>query len=382
MRCRERAGPLQLARRARPLGLGLALVVLAGASCEPPDPEGCSPPFTADGPIVLEHPRARFVYQQRGGVADLRVRGRYTGPWPGAVVARWGEGPWQLVDAALGPEGAFDGVLPARSIGRATLEVRLVTDWDARAEVPDVGVGNVVVLAGQSNIVGYFQGRSVSRLGASVLTQRRAPLDPDGVIPAADPIHDCEHVHGSLWPRLGDRLVAGTGAPLMFVAAGIGGTGLVVPADWAPGAWAYRQLIEQIERGTAGQRCPAAMLWMQGESDAVNAVPAGVYADALGAFAAAFEAEMACDVPIVVGVIGRVESHPWVEDPAHGEAIRQAQRVASLLGPHLRPGPETDDLALVNLHYVDADVPVLLDRWCAALPPASGLVCGPEPEEP
>ena len=118
----------------------------------PPDPFSCSRPAASTGPIAVEWPRALQVVQHEGGHGDIRVRGRIVEAGPSAVLARYRGGPW--VPIAADPEtGVFDGTLSRQPAGWGGLDVALAEDPEVRTTVTPVGVGNVVVLAGQSNMV-------------------------------------------------------------------------------------------------------------------------------------------------------------------------------------------------------------------------------------
>jgi hypothetical protein len=316
-----------------------------------------------------------MVYQQHGGRGDIRVRGRVVGVAPGAVLTRYGNGPWRRIDADA--SGAFDGVLVGIAPGWNVVEVRLERDLSIAAVVAPVGVGNVVVLAGQSNMVMKLQTRHATQLRATVLGQRRDPADRDAFAWADDPLHDCAQTTGSIWPQLGDRVIASRGVPLSFVATAVDGSGLAATGDWLPGGERFEAMRAQVALATAEQSCPAALLWLQGESDALFGVPRAAYRDALVAFAAGVQDAMACPVPIVAGVIGHVENDVLIA-PANAEAIRAATLDAIDASPDLWPGPWTDDLPLAVLHFENDAAGALLDRWCAAIAAApTGLACAP-----
>ena len=78
-------------------------------------------------------------------------------------------------------------------------------------------------------------------------------------------------------------------------------------------------------------------------------------------------------MPVVAGVIGTVVG----VDPADLEAVRDAQRDAAVESADIVSGPETSDLpTLDGLHFNDAAVPFLLERWCTSLGPFyTGLGC-------
>lgn len=368
-------------RRIAQLGcLGVAALLLVGASCGDrqlrSDPVGCSPHYVPAGPIELEWPRRMQVVQHEDGLGEIRVRGRLVGVEPGALLLRYRGGAWLRVDADAAT-GAFEAALPGQPIGWGALEVELERDPNVSTRVAPVGVGNVVALAGQSNMVMRLATRSFTRRGATVLGTRRHPLDPHAIEWADDPIHDCADSTGSIWPTFADRLIRGGGAPVMLVAAAVGGTGLVASGEWLPGGRRFLALLEQLRVATAGRMCVSALLWLQGEYDALVGVSREDYRDGLVALADAIAAATSCEVPIVAGRIGRIEAEPYVA-PAAAEAIRAGTLDAIDASPHLHPGPATDDLPIAQLHFTDAAAGALLERWCAAVAAApTGLVCAP-----
>jgi hypothetical protein len=173
-------------------------------------------------------------------------------------------------------------------------------------------------------------------------------------------------------------VIAGTGGvPLSFVATAVDGSGLVVGGQWLPGGAEFESMRAQVDVATAGQLCPVALLWLQGETDAMWGISHDAYRDGLLAFAAGVEDAMACRVPIVAGVIGSIEDEYWTV-PEEADAIRQATLDAIDASPDLYEGPWTADLPLSLSHFHDDAAPALLDRWCTAIASApTGLACAP-----
>ena len=351
--------------------LGAAAVACLGSATCPPKPYACSKPFEKTGPIALDWPRARAVYQQRGGTGDIRVAGQVVDIAPGAVLARYRNGPWRRID--VDPvTGAFDADLVAQPIGWGAVEVALERDPAVHATVTPVGVGNVIVLAGQSNMVMTLSTPIFTRRGVTVLGRRRNPADPQAILFAGDPMHDCTDTTGSIWPYFGDRVIAATGAPVMFVATAVGGTGLVSTGEWLPGGVRFQAMLDQIRTATAERMCAAALLWLQGESDAIVGVSRESYRDGLLAFAAALEGAMQCELPIVAGSIGNIEAATGVD----ANAIRSGTFDAIDASPDLFAGPWTQDLPMDYVHFTDDAAQPLLDRWCASVDAAPiGLAC-------
>ncbi|GAB3889715.1 hypothetical protein GCM10028825_25040 [Spirosoma agri] len=174
---------------------------------------------------------------------------------------------------------AFRGSVVVRK-GQYRLNVRAKAGGSVLAEtqVNRVGVGEVFVLAGQSNVYGGFQrvpGSEEDRVSCldfrqEILSEYLLPFRFSNVsygsnIGPSQPFH--------LWGILGDRLVRKLNVPVMFLGAALGGTS---SDDWkqsaagnvnsAPNFSVYRRLgvalMHYVSR--TGAR---AVLWHQGEND-------------------------------------------------------------------------------------------------------------------
>jgi hypothetical protein len=164
------------------------------------------------------------------------------------------------------------------------LEVRVVADGQAIADskVEHVGVGEVFVVAGQSNSANPGEVKQIPK------TNRVAAFDGRQWQLAMDPQPGASGNGGSFMPPLGDELVKRFDVPIGFIACGIGATsvrewlpqGATFPnpptiesrverqADgrWASKGEAFTKLVQRMKQvGPHGFR---AVLWHQGESDA------------------------------------------------------------------------------------------------------------------
>jgi len=129
--------------------------------------------------------------------------------------------------------GSFhkDFVLPARN-GWYELRVRAIRD-DGRVNelaVEKVGVGDVYVAAGQSNTTNTGQVLTtgvdlLSTLGAQNGWQQANDPMPPEMVEGSN--------RGSVWPTLGNSLVARSHVPVAIISVGWGGTAI---ADWQPNA--------------------------------------------------------------------------------------------------------------------------------------------------
>jgi len=121
--------------------------------------------------IGVNTPVAWQVLQRDGSdQADIAITGWYSGS-PTSIEARFAGGDWTEIDGS--PSGGrFSGTLAGQS-GQGTLEVRFANDTGKSTSVANVGIGDIFVVAGQSNAEGRAtnsQSYSHATLKASVYT--------------------------------------------------------------------------------------------------------------------------------------------------------------------------------------------------------------------
>ncbi len=245
-------------------------------------------------PLKVRSPLEYQVIQRKaGGSGSIVVSGEVTDPETSVLEARIIEdaktGEWRNLVAAF--EGSnFHASFEAPAGGWYRLEVRATRAGQllGDAVVERVGVGDVFVVAGQSNAANH---------GAEKLhpqTGRVATFDGKRWRLSHDPQPGASGRGGSFLPPLGDALVQRFGVPVGFVACGIGATSV---REWLPKGSRFpnpptiesrvRQLAsgEWESKGEAfaaltarlphrGPHSFRAVLWHQGESDANQKDPA------------------------------------------------------------------------------------------------------------
>jgi hypothetical protein len=359
-------------RRWIPAGVAVALAVMAvvcsSASAAPAATASVAPH------IVVFSPRAYQVVQRdAGGWADLTVTGRLVGI-RGPVEVRWPPRRW--FRAACSPAGRFRVTMPACWGGQAKIVARAARRHGVTVTVPYVGVGDVYVVAGQSNASG--RGARLNRVAHRRLKAglfgndyRWGPLvDPtDAVKGQVDSISRDWDAGGSIWPLVATRLMGREAVPVAFIPCAAGATSL---AEWE------RSGAEPLSRRTlfgsmirrvraAGGRVRAVLFW-QGESDARRLTTRSEYASLLAQLAADVRAETGA--PLVVAQIGDIPLGSWTVEGI--DAIRMAQEDI-LLAPDpaggIVPGPVLYDIDLKPGWHPEtrAQSAVVADRWTAAL---------------
>lgn len=151
--------------------------------------------------------------------------------------------------------------------------------------------------------------------------------------------------------------------------------------------------MRNISVGTGGVSRVTAVLYLQGETDAINDVLYEDYKSALMTFADALVAKLASPAPVVVAQIG---PHSSIYE-LKVRRIRLAQRDAAAENPNIIPGPCFADWVgdATRLHYDDFDAEgsdgaggeagIVPKRWLASVrhliggPPAEPVELGCEP---
>ena len=280
----------------------------------------------------------------------LSIEARLTSP--GA------NGAWQPLAFKAGAD-SLRAELDAPAGGWFRLEVRALAAGMTLAEtnVAHVGVGEIFVVAGQSNSANHGEEKQQTKTGLV------ATFDGKGWRLANDPQPGASGGGGSFLPPFGDALAERLKVPIGLVATGVGATSV---REWLPrgsrfpnpptllgnvtqldsGEWESKGLIYSnfVARAQSlGPRGFRAVLWHQGESDANQKDPtrtlAGpLYAQFLGQLIRDSRRELGWDAPWFVAQV----SYHIHGDEASPD-IRAAQ--ASLWQSGLAlAGPDSDAL--------------------------------------
>jgi hypothetical protein len=209
----------------------------------------------------------------------------------------------------------------------------------------------VALVFGQSNAGNWGESRRIA--GPRVYSFFRGRYER-----ARDPLPGADGQGGSVWTRLGGKLIAaGLYDRVVFVPAAIGATEI---AEWAPSGRLHQDLLRNVREARRARLVFTHLLWHQGESDAALGTAAEDYQARFLALLAAIRA-LGVDAPAFVAVATRCGQYP------PNEAIRNAQR--GLVNPALGifAGPDTDQLGpeyrYDGCHFSDQGLDAHAQMW-------------------
>lgn len=290
-----------------------------------------------------------------GKLADIDVKGVVI---EGRIVSRVKESQWQRLSAKSTGKVFEAGMeAPAGGWHRVEVRVSLVDKVLAEAAVEHVGVGEVFVVAGQSNSANHGEEKQNTRTGnVAAFDGKRWQL-------AKDPQPGASGGGGSFMPPFGDAIAERFNVPVGFIACGIGATSV---REWLPkgtkfpdpptllgqvhqlpdGEWESKGEPFQMLVGRMRQMGPRgfrAVLWHQGESDAnqkdpTRTLPGKLYREYLEKIIRESRREIGWDAPWFVAQV----SYHVPGDEASPD-IRAAQASLWTDGIALE-GPDTDSL--------------------------------------
>ncbi|MHB1455525.1 MAG: sialate O-acetylesterase [Armatimonadota bacterium] len=227
-----------------------------------------------------------------------------------------------------------------------------------------IAVGDIWVIAGQSNAVGYGRGPVVDppMLGVSLFGTNEEwrlathPIfDPTGTKHPAN--YDPGWIDVSPWLTFGKVIYERAGVPVGLIPAALGGSPLCA---WDPGSdnpFLFDNMNDMIE--AAGDRV-AGMVWYQGCSDTNTDIEAQTYLERFTRFIEVFRARCGSDLPVLTVQLNRHIDAPECNNQ-RWSMVREAQRQAALQISNLGAVP-TLDLPLSDAIHTSASGNVMLGQ--------------------
>lgn len=307
------------------------------------------------GTIDVTSPVAYRAYQRNSSnQANIAITGTYTGT-PTTIEASFNGGAYATIVASPAG-GTFSGSLSAQAMGQGTLTVRFSNDTPTADTVAFVTIGDVFIVMGQSNHVG----QAASFVAPSTVNFRAVELgldnawsevvetDPSPFSDNTDAAYTPHQVaatagNGSYFGALATQIMA-AGVPVAFVPNAIGSTSI---SGWLPFSnhhsltSAYGVSLTRAE--LVGDH--KAMLWWQGENDAITGTTQSAYETSLNTLINAWYADTGKET--VVYSINTANAGTT----ANNAAIRAAQRKVARSNANAIPGPRMEGAWSGNVHY-------------------------------
>ena len=353
--------------------------------------------FSSFGQISIEYPTDRSIFQRdKNNSATIYISGTYTKVVDKieaklhSINSQGTDKDWYTI--ATNPGGGFfSGPLPDVKGGWYRMEVRawkgdqVVGTYD----VQHVGVGEVFMIAGQSNSQGYknmgAQGSQDDRVNCIRYNNTDAPRLYEDL-----PYPHFEHLDAEseiaprgysswAWGKLGDHLAAKLNVPILFYNVGwygtavrtwresINGTGYSVytgvPID--PSGMPYRNMRAVIQRYTpiTGLR---GVLWLQGEADNDVNTSTDSYAQDLKTVIEASRNESGKNISWVVSLTS------YNNRNGSDQQVIEGQRKVINTVQGVFEGPSTDNIQIPRIdgdgvHFRDEGLSQLGDAWAQRL---------------
>ena len=230
--------------------------------------------------IQIDTPSQFQIFQRSGVTGTINISGTLYGA-VGTIEASWKGAAY--ADIATNVTGAFTGSLTGQGQGQGALVVRL-KGTTVSTTINYVGIGDVFIVAGQSNASGRgttsTQVSSHATLKSSIYGNdyqwKMLRNRVDDIVAQIDAVSKDSSVPlGSVWIPIGTAYMTDLSIPCAFVPCAMGGTSITA---WQPGVdhedrtTLYGSMIYRAKLTGA-----KAVLWWQGEQDVVGGMAESTY---------------------------------------------------------------------------------------------------------
>ncbi|MEP1487470.1 MAG: sialate O-acetylesterase [Algibacter sp.] len=315
----------------------------------------------------------QIIQRDNSGTTDIVIEGNYTEN-PTGIEARWNSAAdvWTALTLDANGPGTFSGTITGQSSGMGALEVRFTNETSTSVSIENVGIGDIYIVAGQSNA----SGRGFTLNTASHPTFSATLFGNDDVwkvladksddnVNQIDAVSSDAIANGSAWPLVATTLMADQDVPIAFVPTAKGGSSIL---QWQPStnhsdaSTLYGSMSRRI---TAVGGKVKGVLFFIGETDAQNNTTLADFTSGLNSFVD----EVSSDFPglqVMVGQIGDA-NFSGLDD------IRAAQISVVNTNSNALLGPATYDINTSDeegdwLHFKsDPDMEEFARRWSLAI---------------
>ena len=306
------------------------------------------------------------------GKADILIEGTYNGS-PTHIEAQWGNNTaWTSLTIDANGPGTFSGTLANQSQGQGTLNVRFSNDILVSNSIENVGIGDIFIIAGQSNASGrgltlnnYSHGSLKASLFGNDDTWKELTDKVDDNSGQVDGVSSDGIAKGSPWPLVATSIMQSQNVPIAFIPTAKGGSKIL---QWQPSS---NHSDASTLYGSMNRRINAvggnvkAVLFYQGEGDASANTAQAIYEAHLNAFINT----VASDFPGLTTMVGQIGQ----SNNSELDNIRAAQINTIHSNNNSRIGPSTYDINLADeggdvLHFKsDSDMQEFARRWTLAI---------------
>lgn len=323
------------------------------------------PIMTSTVPVTITDPKPLSVIQRVGSSGTISIKGSVSGPVD--IEAKFGNAEWSQIGDDV--NGSFTLSLTNQPIGQGALEVRSIGTLGPGTIIGPISIGDVFIIAGQSNASGrgdnlqlYSSTTFRSFLFGNDYLWKELVDQTDSGTAQADNVSLDASPGGSVWPLVAGDYVAATSIPVAFIPCALGGSSIT---QWLPGmnhqdrATLYGSMIF---RALSVGGCKA-VLWWQGETDALAGMSTATYQTHLANLAAAVMADLGVKI-----LPCKLQNSSAITDSAEAQ-INTA--IANLWAgdPNVGTGPDLSDLASDDGFHLktNSKLSAAAGRWSSAL---------------
>lgn len=300
--------------------------------------------------LTVWTPTPYSVSQRIGNTGHLHITGEIRPAGNYTLLAKYGASDWEIVQSNV--TRVFDTTLQVPE-GQATLTVKV----DGIEKIIDlVGVGDVYVIAGQSNAMGY--GAALQSYSHPTLKAGRFLADYKWY-ELKDPAGGAR---GSVWPLVATQIMADQNVPVGFIPAAVSATGIL---QWQPtNLYDERTLFGAMMDRIWVNGQVKAVLWLQGETDVGQGRSSQAYQTALENIATALCEQTGA--PLVAATLYDLLSYTT---PQRVYQINHGIHMAIADHPCILPGPDLSDIRTDDAGHVTttAKIQIAAERWWQSL---------------